>query len=99
MYLKTKSGRKIELPTPEEEARIQAGIDADPDAYSLSDEEWEQVKPTVRVGRPKAAVTKEHLTIRLSQDVVDTFRATGAGWQTRIDAALRQYIAEHPLKC
>ncbi|WP_422392544.1 BrnA antitoxin family protein [Mycetohabitans rhizoxinica] len=37
------------------------------------------------------------MTIRLSRDVVTQFRATGEGWQTRIDAALRQFISEHPL--
>lgn len=85
------------IPTPQEEARIQAGIDADPDAYSLSDEGWEKVKPIVRIGRPKAEVTKERITIRLSRDVVTQFRATGEGWQTRMDSALRQFIAEHPI--
>ena len=86
------------LPTPEEDARIQAGIKADPDAYSLSDQEWEHVKPHARIGRPKAEVTKERITIRLSRDLVMQFRATGEGWQTRMDAALRQYISEHPLQ-
>lgn len=85
------------IPTPKEDARIQTGIDADPDAYSLSDEEWEKVKPIVRIGRPKAEVTKERITIRLSRDVVTQFRATGEGWQTRMDSALRQFIAEHPV--
>lgn len=85
------------IPTPQEDARIQAGIDADPDAYSLSDEEWEKVKPNARIGRPKAVVTKERITIRLSRDVVTQFRATGEGWQTRMDSALRQFIAEHPI--
>jgi uncharacterized protein (DUF4415 family) len=86
-------------PTPEEDAAITAAALSDPDAIPLTDEEWEKVKPFVRLGRPKAEVTKERITIRLSHDVVSHFRATGAGWQTRIDAALRQYIAEHPLSC
>ncbi|MFY8178665.1 MAG: BrnA antitoxin family protein [Limnohabitans sp.] len=85
------------LVTAEEELKIQAGIDADPDAYSLTDEEWKKIKPTVRLGRPPSEVTKERITIRLSRDVVTQFRATGAGWQTRMDAALRQFIEEHPL--
>ena len=46
-------------------------------------------------GRPKAAVTKERITIRLSPDVVQTFRATGNGWQTRLDAALRDWLKTH----
>lgn len=47
-------------------------------------------------GRPKADVTKQRTTIRLSRDVLDRFRATGAGWQTRIDAALKEWLANHP---
>ncbi len=46
------------IPTPEEDAIIQTGIDADPDTWFLTDEEWEKVKPTVRIGRPPAEVTK-----------------------------------------
>ena len=41
---------------------------------------------------------KERITIRLSRDVVTQFRAAGVGWQTRMDLALRQYIAEHPIR-
>ena len=47
-------------------------------------------------GRPKAKVTKVRVGIRLSSVVIDHFKASGDGWQTRIDAALRQYMAEHP---
>ena len=46
-------------------------------------------------GRPKAAVTKERITIRLSHDVVERFRASGAGWQTRVDAALKDWLNSH----
>lgn len=46
-------------------------------------------------GRPKASVTKERITIRLSPDVVGAFRATGDGWQTRVDAALRDWLKSH----
>jgi uncharacterized protein (DUF4415 family) len=47
-------------------------------------------------GRPRAAVVKERTTIRLSADVLAHFRATGSGWQTRIDAALKEWLAQHP---
>ncbi len=46
-------------------------------------------------GRPKAAVTKERITIRLSPDVLGAFRSTGQGWQTRVDAALRDWLKTH----
>lgn len=83
------------IPTPEEGAIITAAAMSDPDAIPLTDEEWEQVKPLLQRGRPPATVTKERITIRLSPDVVGRFRATGAGWQTRMDAALRDWLKEH----
>lgn len=46
-------------------------------------------------GRPKAAVTKERITIRLSPEVVERFRASGDGWQTRVDAALKDWLKTH----
>jgi uncharacterized protein (DUF4415 family) len=81
-----------------EDAAITAAAMTDPDALPFTDEQWASVKPRLRMGRPKAELTKERITIRLSRDVVTQFRATGVGWQTRMDAALRQYIAEHPTK-
>ena len=81
----------------EEDAAITAAALSDPDALPFTDEEWRAAQPLVRLGRPKAAVTKERITIRLSREVVTQFRSTGDGWQTRMDLALRQYIAEHPL--
>jgi len=35
------------------------------------------------------------ISIRLSPDVVGAFRATGDGWQTRIDTALRDWLKSH----
>ena len=84
--------------TDTEDTAITAAAMSDPDAMPFTDAQWAAVKPNVRTGRPKAEVTKERITIRLSRDVVTQFRATGVGWQTRMDAALRQYIAEHPTK-
>jgi uncharacterized protein (DUF4415 family) len=53
------------------------------------------LRTTLR-GRPKAEVTKERISIRLSPDVLAAFRATGTGWQTRVDAALRDWLKTHP---
>lgn len=85
--------RKFILPTNEEDAAINAGIAQDPDTFEVSDEQFARM---ARRGRPVAAVRKEHITIRLSPDVLDRFRRTGAGWQTRIDMALRDWLASHP---
>jgi uncharacterized protein (DUF4415 family) len=54
----------------------------------------EMLKP--RRGRPPAVQTKEHVNIRLDADVVQSFRRTGAGWQTRLNNALRDWLRSHP---
>ena len=41
---------------------------------------------------PQKSPTKERITIRLSPEVVRRFRATGDGWQTRVDAALKDWL-------
>jgi uncharacterized protein (DUF4415 family) len=46
-------------------------------------------------GRPKSETTKVHLNLRLDAYVVDAFRANGPGWQTRINEALKEWIAKH----
>ena len=43
-------------------------------------------------GRPRIVQPKEHITIRLSHEVVEKFRSSGAGWQTRVDAALKDWL-------
>lgn len=88
-----RDGRKVKRNTPEEEDAINAGIAADEDTYAPTDQELKGLR---KVGRPKAAVTKERITIRLSPEVVDAFRATGKGWQSRLDAALRDWLKDHP---
>jgi uncharacterized protein (DUF4415 family) len=44
---------------------------------------------------PQKAPTKQATTIRLSPEVMAAFKATGAGWQTRIDAALKDWLRTH----
>ncbi len=41
---------------------------------------------------PQKAPTKCLLSIRFSRDVIEYFRATGPGWQTRMDEALKEWI-------
>jgi len=81
------------MPTPEEDAAINAGIAADPDTYELSKAEMAQLKR--RGGRPRLDSPKVQLTVRYDQDVVEAFKAGGPGWQTRMNDALRQWLKEH----
>ncbi|VAW37792.1 hypothetical protein MNBD_CHLOROFLEXI01-1107 [hydrothermal vent metagenome] len=92
MQVKSKTGRIFELPTDKEDAAINAAIASDPDTYELSDKEFSELRS---VGRPRAEVTKDRITIRLSREVTEYFRATGKGWQTRIDEALLEYVEAH----
>ena len=71
-------------------------IDPD-DAPELTDEFFSQAdefvgNKLVRRGRPKAEVPKLALTVRYDADVVEAFKATGKGWQTRMNAALRDWL-------
>ena len=47
-------------------------------------------------GRPKAAAPKVSLTMRFDAVVVESFKATGPGWQTRMNAALLDWLKSHP---
>jgi uncharacterized protein (DUF4415 family) len=101
------------MPTPEETVTIHAGIAADPDARELDAAWFSEARPASQVfepnthaaliamkrprGRPKADETKVFTAIRLDADLLEAFKATGKGWQTRVNAALRQYITEHPI--
>lgn len=53
------------------------------------------LKKKLGVRGPQKAPTKERITIRLSREVVDQFRESGEGWQTRVDAALREWLKHH----
>lgn len=48
-----------------------------------------------RVGRPKAEKRKQLVTLRLDPEVVEAFKSTGPGWQTRINSILA--LAVRPL--
>lgn len=55
----------------------------------------ESLQRKLGVRGPQKAPTKERITIRLSRDVVERFRATGDGWQARVDEALQDWLKRH----
>ena len=78
------------IPTPEEDAAINAGIAADPDTLELTDADMAQLRPLR--GRPPLARPKAALTMRVDADVLDALKASGPGWQTRINDLLRDAV-------
>lgn len=83
----TARGSRLETTVTDEAAER-----PDDDLPDLDTPYWaERIKAAeVKRGRPKAEVTKVSTTIRLDPDVLEAFRAEGPGWQSRINAALRQ---------
>lgn len=45
-------------------------------------------------GRPVGS-SKESTTIRFDRDILSAFRSGGAGWQTRMNEALKEWLATH----
>lgn len=83
------------LPTPAEDAAITATAQADPDAVPFTDAEWAQAQPLVRRGRPLGSGTKAQVTLRLDVEVLERFKASGDGWQTRINDVLKSWVRTH----
>ena len=51
------------------------------------------LKPKKR-GRP-TVVTKVSTTVRFNAEVLASFKASGPGWQTRMNAALQDWLKTH----
>jgi uncharacterized protein (DUF4415 family) len=71
-------------------------VDPD-DAPPLTDEffanaEVKDGARLVRRGRPQLPQAKRQVTLRLDPDLLDRLRASGPGWQTRVNKALRDWI-------
>src|SRR5437588_1873867 len=83
-----------------EEQRIQRGIAADPDNPEWTADDFKRAKPFAEVfpefaesrrGRgPQKEPTKVAVSLRLTREVVERFKADGPGWQTRMDEALKK---------
>lgn len=88
--------------TDEEEARIQAGIDQDPNNPELTDEELadlqrlDQVLPelaeNLRAAREHQERTTQAVPVRLDNEVIEALKNGGWGWQRRMNAMLRREL-------
>lgn len=87
---------------PLNEDKVQAMIASDPDAPEATDAQLAQAMPFSEAfpalaekmrknvgGRPKSDNPKVAVSLRLDQEIVARFKASGPGWQTRMNDALR----------
>jgi uncharacterized protein (DUF4415 family) len=86
----------VRMPSAEEDKAITAAARSDPDAQPLTPKQLKSMLPIKALrGRPKSEHKKLLVSVRYSQEVVEFFKATGDGWQSRMDGVLRQYVARH----
>lgn len=74
------------------EAKFVKATDVLPAAFFEAAEELREVK---RMGRPPMAEPKEATNIRYNKRLIAAFRATGKGWQTRMNDALMEWAIQH----
>lgn len=82
--------------------------DADGEVRELTEEDFKNAVPfsslpeslqTTLLGLKRRgkqqSPTKVSTTVRFDRDVLDAFRATGHGWQSRMNDALKEWLKEH----
>jgi uncharacterized protein (DUF4415 family) len=77
----------------------------DEDSPRTRPEDWEGAKITLHnrvlgsipAGETEKPTPEPSPALRLPKDVLAYFKATGPGWQTRIEDVLKEWIKTHPL--
>ena len=86
----------IAMPSVQENRRITTAAKADPDAQPLTPKQLKSMVPLRALrGRPKLANPKQLVSVRYSAEVLEYFKSTGEGWQSRMDGVLREYVTRH----
>lgn len=88
------------IPTDEEDRKIREAVAQDPDTRLLEGKgvklmPFSELKAMRKLGRPVKAEPKAQVSIRYSPEVIAAFKATGRGWQTRMDAAMKDWLKNH----
>lgn len=98
--------RKLIPPTKAEDKKINRGIASDPGMPEWTDKDFARARPAkdvlppalydalVKRSRgqrgPQKTPVKKPVTIRVDQDVLKSYKATGKGWQSRMNDVLRE---------
>jgi uncharacterized protein (DUF4415 family) len=75
--------------TAGEAARWEAGVFVEGGGYA----KVRQALAAKRQRGSQVAPTKKLVSVRYSPEVLDFFKASGAGWQTRMDEVLKRWVA------
>lgn len=101
------SKTKIKLPTKSDEARIRRGIAQDEDAFVWTSKDFARARPAREVvpeivkayerrrGRPEGR-SKTVVSLSLDTEVLAALRASGKGWQTRVNDLLKAAVKVRP---
>lgn len=65
----------------------------DPNDAAAVAQYWQSASIKRGRGRPPVVVKRPTLNMRIDAEVLEAFKATGPGWQTRINAVLREAVA------
>lgn len=85
--------RKQVAPLTDQAGNVRELTAADFGAAKRLDSLPEGLKTKLRKLRgPQKSPTKEQISLRVSRDILERYRATGPGWQGRMDQALREWI-------
>ena len=82
--------------------RVGAGAWVDPDdAPELTEEFFDRAEiregdRVIRRGRPPLAAPKQAVSVRLEPELLARLRAGGPGWQSRLNEAVREWLAKQP---
>ncbi len=101
---RVKAREALDAMTDEEDKSITEAALADPDALPLDEDLLARMRPASAAdaadikrrlrGRPRVQTPKHLVSLRLDADVLACFRATGPGWQSRINDVLREHLPE-----
>jgi uncharacterized protein (DUF4415 family) len=99
---RARAREKLAAMTDEEDRTITIAALADPDAQPLDERHLDRMRPASAAdagdlnrrlrGRPRLDAPKLLVSLRLDPDVIERFRATGPGWQSRINDVLRAHL-------
>lgn len=94
---RNKAGARLRAPAKAKKARPKApeGALFSMDSPPVPDRLLKRLKPTAEAakakrGRPRSEAPKEVLNVRVDAETLKAFRATGAGWQRRVNEALKR---------